>query len=127
VGREISTCLGEYNACLGQPWRTVRCTGRCRSTQTFLAGTAPEAHACLILDVHLPGMSTFELLDRLRASAPPRPAVFITAQDEPRSRQRAARMAESAYLRKPFAGAALLEALRSLLGRSGASAGSPGA
>lgn len=96
------------------------------SAEDFLASAAPESHACLILDVHLPGMSAFELVERLRAAAPPRPAVFITAQDERSARERASRMAGSAYLRKPFAGAALLEAVRSLLRRSGAAAGSPG-
>jgi FixJ family two-component response regulator len=97
------------------------------SAEDFLASAAPEAHACLILDLHLPGMSGFELLDHLSACAPARPTIFITAQDEAGVRERASWMAESVYLRKPFAGATLLEAVRSLLRRSDSSAGSPGA
>jgi FixJ family two-component response regulator len=48
-----------------------------------------ESHACLILDIQLPGMSGFELFDHLIASGRPRPAVFITAQDEDRVRKQA--------------------------------------
>jgi FixJ family two-component response regulator len=97
------------------------------SAEDFLASAAPESHACLILDLHLPGMSGFDLLDHLRACAPPRPTIFITAQAEEGVRERASWMAESVYLRKLLAGAVLLEAVRWLLRRSGSSAGSPGA
>ena len=39
------------------------------SAEEFLGNAAPGSHACLILDIHLPGMSAFELLDHLTASA----------------------------------------------------------
>ena len=39
------------------------------SAEEFLNSAMPESHACLILDIHLPGMSAFELLDHLTASA----------------------------------------------------------
>ena len=97
------------------------------SAEDFLASTAPEAHACLILDLHLPGMSGLELLDRLSAGAPPQPTVFITAHHDDRLRERASGRPHSLYLRKPFDGAVLLEAVRSLLRRGGSCTGSPGA
>src|SRR5215813_3519412 len=87
------------------------------SAEEFLRSAAPESHACLIVDLHLPGMSGFELLDHLTTSAPPPPAVFITAQDEDSLRERVARIPNSVYLRKPFLGAVLLEAV--LFGCSG--------
>jgi DNA-binding response OmpR family regulator len=62
-------------------------------------------------------MSGFELFDHLTASAKPPPAIFITAQDEDRVRQRASRIPNSVYLGKPVVGAVLLEAIRSLLSR----------
>jgi FixJ family two-component response regulator len=40
------------------------------SAEEFLAHHTPQSHACLILDVHLPGMSGFELFDRLSAFDP---------------------------------------------------------
>src|SRR5438874_286146 len=90
------------------------------SGEEFLASAAPESHACLILDIHLPGMSGWDLVDRLTASAPPRPVIFITAQHQERVREQASRIAGSVYLRKPFVGAVLLEAVRSLLKERGA-------
>ena len=97
------------------------------SAEDFLASTAPEAHACLIVDLHLPGMSGLELLDHLSASGPPRPTIFITAQHDNGLRERLSGRPHSLYLRKPFAGAVLLEAVRSLLRRSSSCTGGPGA
>ena len=96
------------------------------SAEEFLRSAAPESHACLILDLQLPGMSGFELFDHLTASARPRPAIFITAQDADSLRERASRIPDSVYLRKPFVGTVLLEALRSILRRSSSGAESPG-
>jgi FixJ family two-component response regulator len=87
------------------------------SAEEFLGSAVPESHACLILDIRLPGMSGFELFDHLTASAQPPPAIFITAQDEDSGRQRASRIPNSVYLGKPVVGAVLLEAIRSLLSR----------
>ena len=39
------------------------------SAEEFLGSAVPESHACLILDIRLPGMSGFELFDHLTASA----------------------------------------------------------
>jgi FixJ family two-component response regulator len=96
------------------------------SAEDFLGSAVPESHACLILDIRLPGMSGFELFDHLTASAQPRPVIFITAQDEDSARQQASRIPNSVYLRKPVVGAVLLEAVRSLLSRNSSGAESPG-
>ena len=88
------------------------------SAEEFLSSAVPESHACLILDIHLPGMSGFELLDHLIAMATPRPAIFITARDQDSQRERASRIPHSVFLHKPFVGTVLLEAVRSLLRRS---------
>jgi FixJ family two-component response regulator len=96
------------------------------SAEEFLGSAVPESHACLILDIRLPGMSGFELFDHLTASAGPRPAIFITALDEDHVRQRASRIPNSVYLRKPVVGAVLLEAIRSLLSDSSSGAEGPG-
>jgi FixJ family two-component response regulator len=96
------------------------------SAEEFLGSSMVESHACLILDVRLPGMSGFELFDHLTASAYPRPAIFITAQDEESVRQQASRIPNSVYLRKPVLAAVLLEAIRSLLSGSSSGAEGPG-
>src|SRR5215831_1390944 len=81
------------------------------SAEEFLSSAAPESHACLILDIHLPGMSGFELLDHLTASVLPPPVIFMTAQNADSLRERASRISNSVYLHKPFAGTALLAAV----------------
>ena len=90
------------------------------SAEEFLNSAMPESHACLILDIHLSGMSGFELHDHLTTSGPPPPTIFITAHDTDSLRERASRIPGSVYLRKPFAGSVLLEAVRSLLKRNDA-------
>ena len=89
------------------------------SAEEFLGSAAPESHACLILDIHLPGMSGFDLLDLLTASSKLRQAILITGQDQESLRARASRIPDSVYLRKPLVGTVLLDAVRSLLRRSG--------
>jgi FixJ family two-component response regulator len=88
------------------------------TAEEFLHSSEPESHRCLIVDLHLPGMSGFELFEHLAASAPPRPTIFMTARDQDSLRERASRIPGSVYLRKPFIGSALLEAVRSLLKRN---------
>jgi FixJ family two-component response regulator len=88
------------------------------SAEEFLKSAVPESHACLILDLNLPGMSGFELVDHLGACAPHPPVIFITAQDEDSLRERASVIPNTVYLRKPFVGAVLVEAVRSLLNQS---------
>ena len=91
------------------------------SAEDFLACTTPESHACLILDIHLPGISGFELFDRLSANGSHGPVIFITAEEEETVRARAYRLSGNACLRKPLAGAMLLEAVHAQLRRSDSS------
>jgi FixJ family two-component response regulator len=88
------------------------------SAEDFLANHAPESHGCLILDIHLPGMSGFDLCDRLSECDPHLPVIFITAEDREPIRDRAYQMSGSTCLQKPVAGAVLLEAVRSRLRHS---------
>jgi len=84
------------------------------SAEDFLNSALAESHACLILDLDLPGMSGFELADHLSAAAPPRPVIFISAQDQDSLQERASLITNSAYLRKPFVGSLLLETMHAL-------------
>ena len=88
------------------------------SAEEFLHATEPESHACLIIDLHLPGISGIDLVERLTASAARPPAIFITAQENENFRERVSRIPESVYLRKPFPGVALLEAVNAALKKS---------
>jgi FixJ family two-component response regulator len=87
------------------------------SAEEFLANHTAQSHACLILDVHLPGMSGFELFDRLSAFDPWLPVIFVTADSREGIRHQAYPISDAICLQKPFAGAVLLEAVRAQLGR----------
>lgn len=75
----------------------------------FLAALAVEAPACLVLDVHLGAMSGFELQERLTATHPELPIIFITAHDEISAAELTRRAGPDGFLRKPFDGEVLLE------------------
>lgn len=67
---------------------------------------------CLILDVWMPGMSGFELQGRLAAANNQIPIIFITAHADDAARERALKSGAVAFLSKPFAEDALLDAVR---------------
>jgi len=88
------------------------------SAEDFLASESVGATACLVLDVHLGGMSGFDLQQRLVTAGLPIPTIFITAHDDPVTRERA--RSGCAYLRKPFRQDALLAAIQRALEDRGA-------
>jgi FixJ family two-component response regulator len=75
------------------------------------SGFAFEAR-CLLIDVHLVGMSGFELLESLRVRGVDSSVVFMTAHDSEQTRLQAAEVGSHCYLRKPFEASALLDAVR---------------
>jgi FixJ family two-component response regulator len=83
------------------------------SAEEFLASDPGGATACLVLDVHLGGMSGFDLQQRLATAGVPIPAIFITAHDDPVTRERA--RSGVAYLQKPFREDALIGAIQQAL------------
>ena len=77
----------------------------------FLASLATRVPACVILDVHMPGLSGLDVQSRLRAAHPDVPAVFITASDDPALDQAVAQAGGMTLLRKPFSNDQLLDAV----------------
>ena len=84
------------------------------SAEELLQTDATDSAACLVLDIHLPGISGLELGKLLITSGHSKPVIFITGQDEPSLRDEAQRLG-CAYFRKPFEGSALLEAIRAVV------------
>ncbi len=72
--------------------------------------------ACLVLDVHLGGLSGLDLQERLIAAGRRIPAVFITAHDDAVTRERARRIGAIDYLRKPFNDESLLAGINRAIG-----------
>ena len=89
------------------------------SAEEFLASAKPNSHACVILDIHLPGISGFELFDRLSADHGRPPVIFITAEDVETVRQEASRISGNICLRKPLIAGDLLDAVYQQLRCSG--------
>jgi FixJ family two-component response regulator len=71
---------------------------------------------CLVLDLHLGGMSGLELQARLAADHQAIPIIFVTAMEDPVARRRALGAGAVAYLEKPFDEGQLLDRLHRLLG-----------
>jgi FixJ family two-component response regulator len=80
--------------------------------------------SCVIADVQMPGMTGFELHDRLVASGASIPTILITGFPDEKARERALQAGVVCYLAKPFNASDLLDCLRSTLG--GGEAGGPG-
>ena len=82
------------------------------SAEAFLQAGPWAPEACLILDVQMPGMKGWDLVEHLRASGSTLPVIIITAYNDAQTHDRARRAGIVAYLRKPFDDQALLQALR---------------
>ena len=77
----------------------------------FLEGSARRRPDCVVLDLHMPGMSGLQVLHELRSAKKSLPAVVITAYDEPASREQCLAAGAAAYLRKPLDERLLLNAI----------------
>jgi FixJ family two-component response regulator len=90
-----------------------------RSAEAFLGSPVCRETVCLILDLHLPGMSGLELQARLAGLRPGLPVVFITSYPDDRVRTRALNGGAVAFLSKPFRQEDLLSAVWQALGDGG--------
>ena len=87
------------------------------ATEFLETGIAADPD-CVILDIHLGGMSGLELLSRLRELGYNLPVLIITAYDDTQARQAAARGRCAAYLRKPLDAKVLLEEVAAAMKRA---------
>jgi|SRR6266496_464838 FixJ family two-component response regulator len=83
------------------------------SAEAFLQDPTSVTFDCMILDIHLGGMSGFELQKQLVAAGSAPPIIFITADEEPDTPERARQAGCVACFRKPFPGRELVETIRS--------------
>jgi FixJ family two-component response regulator len=81
------------------------------SADALLGSGGAQAATCLLLDINLGGISGIELQRRLAASGSKCPVIFMTGKDDEATRNEAADAGCIAYLRKPFARDALLDAI----------------
>jgi FixJ family two-component response regulator len=81
------------------------------SAEEFLGSGIASQLDCLLLDIHLSGMSGIELRRKLSTSDSRLPVIFMTALDDETMRRKAVATGCIACLRKPFAAQQLIEAI----------------
>jgi len=87
------------------------------STREFLDGKRPDAPACLVLDVRLPGASGLELQSDLSAANFQIPIIFITGHADVPMTVRAMKAGAVEFLTKPFRGQELLDAIQQAIAK----------
>jgi FixJ family two-component response regulator len=89
-----------------------------KSAQEFLSTRRPEAPACLVLDVRLPGLSGLDLQRELRRSGAPIPIVFVTGHGDVPITVEAMKGGAVEFLTKPFRDQQLLDAIQLAIERA---------
>ena len=82
------------------------------SAEEFLSSRHAQDSQCLILDVHMPGMSGLELQRRLAKQNCRVPIIFMTAYHNEAERARAIEAGAVDFLEKPFGEQALFHAIQ---------------
>jgi len=92
------------------------------ASESFASGTefvqsiGEQAPGCVVLDLHMPGLSGFDVQQQLVERYPEVPVVVITGHDSGDARRRALALGARAYFSKPVDSEALLSAIDSALG-----------
>jgi FixJ family two-component response regulator len=84
------------------------------SGEEFLASLTTIHPGCVLLDVHMPGLTGFDVIKRMRAAHIDIPVIFITASDA-RDIDQTASQCGARLLRKPFSNDVLLAAVEAVL------------
>jgi FixJ family two-component response regulator len=86
--------------------------------QTFLAGASPEPPCCVVLDLHMPGLTGVELQSRLVARECPPAIVFVSGGADVPSSVRAMKAGAVDFLQKPFKNDDLVAAVAAAMARN---------
>jgi len=87
------------------------------SAADFLCRKRPEAPACAVLDVRMPGMSGLELQKQLARGGVELPLIFITGHGDIPMSVRAMKAGAVEFLTKPFHEQVLLDAIQEAIKR----------
>ena len=83
----------------------------------FMQTVGDRTPGCVVLDLHMPGLTGFETQQLLNERHAEVPILIITGRDTPEARSHALSLGAEAYFAKPVDGDALLEAIRGVLQR----------
>ncbi|HEY6846834.1 MAG TPA: response regulator transcription factor [Terracidiphilus sp.] len=87
------------------------------SAPEFLRATRPDAPACLVLDVRMPGQSGLDLQNQMRTAGIYIPIIFITGHGDIPMTVRAMKEGAMEFLTKPIRGQDLLDAVQKAISR----------
>lgn len=102
IRRSLSGLLESVGLC-------VRVYG---SAQDFLTSDSPETPGCLVLDIHLPGLSGLELQRQLSVTGGALPIIFLTGLEDVPTAVHAMKAGAVEFLTKPLNAPVLLDAVR---------------
>ena len=83
----------------------------------FLRSVVDHEPDCVVLDLHMPEMSGFDVQCALARCNAGVPVVVITGHDTPEARARAVQLGAKGYLRKPVNDEVLLAAIGNAIGK----------
>jgi FixJ family two-component response regulator len=87
------------------------------SAEEFLqSGNLDEKQACIILDIHMPALTGFDLQEKLNSKGIRIPVITVSAFDDAKTRERARKLGATAFFRKPVDGEALIDAIHWAIG-----------
>ncbi|MDD1708298.1 MAG: response regulator [Methanoregulaceae archaeon] len=89
------------------------------SAEEFLSAPRQERKACILIDIRMPGLTGFDLQQRLASQGMGIPVIVISASDDVQTRERARELGAEAFFRKPVDDQALLDAIWWALAGSG--------
>jgi len=72
------------------------------SAEAFLGLVPKSEPGCLILDIHMPGLDGWKVMDHLAKSGSTRPVIIITAEKSEGLHEKALKAGAVGCLRKPF-------------------------
>jgi FixJ family two-component response regulator len=85
--------------------------------EEFLRAKRPDGPACLVLDVHMPGLSGLDLQRELGRSEQQLPIVFMTGHGDIPMTVQAMKEGAVAFLTKPFRNQDLIDAVREAINK----------
>jgi len=81
----------------------------------FLTAAGERLWDCLLLDLHMPEVNGFDVLEDFQSRQVRTPVIVITAHDEPGTETRVRSLGACAYLKKPVDRDALLSAINAAI------------
>jgi two-component system response regulator FixJ len=81
------------------------------SVEAFMAIGDMAAYDCIITDLFMPGLTGFDLMERLHAQGSAPPIIVVTAFSTSANRERAHRLGAKAFFAKPIDDQALVDAI----------------